>query len=436
MLSIKNIRFTDPRKWPFFYGWVIMVMTTLGLFVSIPGQTMAVSAFTDSLIDALNISRNQLSTTYMIGTITSAFLLKRAGLWYDRYGAKVVMFLATLTMSFAMLGMANLVPLSNVFAENLFHLFSAKTWSMILLSLFFFLARLNGQGIMSMVARNMLMKWFFRKRGFANGISSMVANALFAMATVILAYFVSKYQWDVTYCILAVILFVASILFLGTYEDNPESFGLLPDGKKYETQSVKKEKSTGRDFTYNQAIRTRAFWSVTLITAFFGCFVTGFTFHIFSIFRDANIPWERGQDVFIYSAILSTLLSFGGSVISDHIKTKYLVLLAAVGGLMCGIGLAFVSNPMFFIILIVGYGTIGGLFGVLLTVAHPGYFGKKHLGAITGRNMSLIIFGSAVSPLLFSLSKTYFDSYLPVSLIFASLALLIFLFTLTVKEPQ
>jgi hypothetical protein len=33
-----------------FYGWVILVVTTIGILMSIPGQTAGVSVFTDHLL--------------------------------------------------------------------------------------------------------------------------------------------------------------------------------------------------------------------------------------------------------------------------------------------------------------------------------------------------------------------------------------------------
>ena len=74
-----NLRWQDipfaPRRWPFFYGWVILAASTVGILASIPGQTMGVSVFTDHLIAALRISRVQLSTAYMFGTVASSFML-------------------------------------------------------------------------------------------------------------------------------------------------------------------------------------------------------------------------------------------------------------------------------------------------------------------------------------------------------------------------
>ncbi|MDD4426030.1 MAG: hypothetical protein PHS40_08900, partial [Mariniphaga sp.] len=69
----------NPQKVPFFYGWIILFASIVGVLASAPGQTMGVSTFTDYLIDSIRISRNQISSAYMIGTIGSSFLLTWAG---------------------------------------------------------------------------------------------------------------------------------------------------------------------------------------------------------------------------------------------------------------------------------------------------------------------------------------------------------------------
>lgn len=50
-------------------------------------------------------------------------------------------------------------------------------------------------------------------------------------------------------------------------------------------------------------------------------------------------------------------------------------------------------------------------FGVLNSVTWPRFFGRQHLGAITGRVMSILIFGSAIAPSVFSFSYTLLGSY-------------------------
>ncbi|MBV63275.1 MAG: hypothetical protein CMP45_02050, partial [Rickettsiales bacterium] len=61
----------SPKKFTFFYGWVIVLAGTLAVVFSIPGQTMGFSVFTDVLIKELGLSRVQLSTAYCLGTVIS-----------------------------------------------------------------------------------------------------------------------------------------------------------------------------------------------------------------------------------------------------------------------------------------------------------------------------------------------------------------------------
>ena len=102
-----NVPFT-PARWPFFYGWMIVVVATLSIIGSIPGQTAAVGVFTDSLIDTLGITRNQLSIAYLIGTVISGLILPYAGKLLDKIGVRFM-------SVFAALGLAgSLWVLSNV----------------------------------------------------------------------------------------------------------------------------------------------------------------------------------------------------------------------------------------------------------------------------------------------------------------------------------
>ena len=63
----------SPKKLPFFYGWVVWVISTLGFLFSIPGQTMGMAVFTDPFIEVLGITRTELSITYLFGTMCSSF---------------------------------------------------------------------------------------------------------------------------------------------------------------------------------------------------------------------------------------------------------------------------------------------------------------------------------------------------------------------------
>jgi OFA family oxalate/formate antiporter-like MFS transporter len=51
---------------------VILIVGSLGVILSIPGQTAGVSVYTDHLIKNLALSRVAISFAYLIGTLTSS----------------------------------------------------------------------------------------------------------------------------------------------------------------------------------------------------------------------------------------------------------------------------------------------------------------------------------------------------------------------------
>ena len=86
----------DPARVPFYYGWVVLAAGTLGIIASIPGQTAGVSVFTDPISETTGLTRLQLAISYLIGTGSSGLVLPRAGRAIDRYGARVMAFIAAI----------------------------------------------------------------------------------------------------------------------------------------------------------------------------------------------------------------------------------------------------------------------------------------------------------------------------------------------------
>ncbi|MCK5735472.1 MAG: MFS transporter, partial [Spirochaetaceae bacterium] len=156
----------DPAKVPFYYGWIIVVVGTLGLIFSIPGQTMGVSVFTDHLIKVLGLSRLRISTAYMVGTLISALLMTRAGRLYDRLGARTtaagaVVFLALCLLFFSRIDNIAFL-LSQLFGGSTV---SAGVSGFAVIVIGFFGVRFFGQGVLTLVSRTMVMRWFEERRG-------------------------------------------------------------------------------------------------------------------------------------------------------------------------------------------------------------------------------------------------------------------------------
>ncbi len=151
----------DIRRLPFFYGWAIWLLSLLGFLASIPGQTMGMAVFTDPLIEALDLSRRQLSMAYLIGTVTSSLFLTRAGRWYDALGGRIMVPLAAIALSLALLFISATDLLSGLLGGS-------EAMTFLLITLGYFGVRFFGQGILTNCSANILLLWFERRRGLVS----------------------------------------------------------------------------------------------------------------------------------------------------------------------------------------------------------------------------------------------------------------------------
>ena len=84
---------------------------------------------------------------------------------------------------------------------------------------------------------------------------------------------------------------------------------------------------------------------------------------------------------------------------------------------MSTVGLAHLKAGWPTAMVIVGNGVSTAIFGLLSAVTWPGFFGRRHLGAISGLNMSITVLFSAIGPVLFSQSLSWTGTYRSAALV-------------------
>jgi OFA family oxalate/formate antiporter-like MFS transporter len=425
-----NIPFA-PSKTKFFYGWVVLFAGTIGVLASIPGQTMGVSVFTDHLIADLEVSRVQISLAYLIGTALSGFIITYAGILYDKMGARVIAMGAGFLLGIMLIYLTKVDYISGLLVK----IFKPEDLSYItipLLIIGFFGIRFFGQGVLTMTSRNMVMKWFDKKRGFANALLGVFTALGFSVSPKILKGMIDSYQWKEAWIILAVIVGVLFVIFSFLFfRDNPSDAGLIPDGKIIKENKKKFKSTPDKDYTLKEAISTYSFWLFNLNLTLFALFMTALTFHLESIFRHAGYSSEVAISIFIPSSFVAVSFSFIGSWLSDYTRLKYFLILSFGGILLAMTGFIYLKTLWGIPLLIAGSGITQGMFGILMSITWPRFFGLKNLGSISGFVMSFTVLGSALGPFIFSLSEKITDSYIPVVIIL--FVITFFLFILSFK---
>ena len=391
--------------------------------MSLPGQTIGVSAFTDPLMEAVHLTRSQLSLAYLIGTVVSSLFLTPAGKLYDRFGARIMAIASAAIMGSVLIFLSYTGKITD-------HLNLSAPQTIAMTAFGFFILRFSGQGVLTMTCRNMAMKWFDHLRGLVNGVQGPLVALGFSMAPAWFGGMINLWGWENSWRGIGLFaLFIFTIFAWIFYRDNPEECALIPDGKAAHAHKVKKAFPLTREMNLKEARRTISFWAIALTLGYSGLFVTALSYHHRAIFEAAGLDVESTIKFFFpAAAVLSVILKVVGGILSDKVTVRTLLFIFAAGHIISAIGFFLLSTPVGLWILIIGYGIGGGFFTILAGVCFPRLFGRKHLGAVSGLSMSIIVFSSAIGPYLFSkindITSSFTSSFYILAVLIAGLLIM------------
>lgn len=392
-----------PIRTPFYYGWLIVVLSGIGVFFSGPGQTYSNSVFIESYILHFGMSQTEVASIYSAATLLSGSLLFLMGRATDRYGRRIMMTLAAL-----MLGAACM--------------FNSVITGPVMLFIGFFLVRYFGQGSLTLIPNTLVSQWFMKYRGRALsfvGIGGLLGAAAFPP---LINALIDAWGWQSTWRILgiALIVFFAPLSYF-LVRNRPEDAGLLPDGTGRSAGEQEEPNSSSPEnapplphedsWTLKEATRTRAFWLIMICGAIPGMIITGITFQLFSILGERGV--DRVTTAFLLGMI--PLVSFGCSLLAGFIveRMEARKLLAFSFLMACASPLLLLVSDHYALVLAfaVVWGMSQGFMNVPLGVLWPNYFGRKHLGSIQGVTHTAVVIGSALGPIQFGWAYDQFGHY-------------------------
>ena len=391
--------------------------------MSSPGQTYVVSIFIESFIADLGISRSLVSTLYTLGTLVGSFVLPMVGYQLDRHGARLIVVLITALFGLACVYMG--------YVQNAF-----------MLGLGFIALRMLGQGSLGLVCTNIINQWWVRRRGMVMGISGM-AGSLISLGGFpnLINWLLPIYGWRSTYIFLGIILvFVMTPLAFIFFRNHPEDYGLQPDGGASGIFRSRKRKQvptgwTEVHWTLGQAMHTSVFWILVGSLSAISMLSTGLFFHIVSIFTDNGLTPDLAAAVFVPVAVTTALVNWGSGLLVDRVPVRVLL---AIGLFFQALSLL-MARSLSGITLVLIFGIVlgisSGLIRILGSVVWAMYFGRHHLGSITGFTTMITITGSAMGPMPLGIGRDLLGSYNLALIISAAIPLLLGILGLFIDDP-
>ncbi len=234
-----------------FYGWWIVAVSTIVLFVSSGIGFYGHGVILDPMRTFHGWSKATVSSAITLFFMTSGIMGMIIGRQVDRYGPKWILIFGSMIIGVGFIALG----------------FIRSAWQLYLL--YFFMAQ--GFSCTSLVPVNTLIaNWFIRKRGFAMSLTNTGLSAGAIVLVPFASFIISRWGLRVSLPVLGVIYGFVVIAAASFIKQRPSDLNQFPDGEPPQTSSADKNNLAGsysmqmRVWTRSSAIRTVPFWSIVI----------------------------------------------------------------------------------------------------------------------------------------------------------------------------
>ncbi len=403
--------------WRDFIGWRVALLATVTAALTGPGQTIGVSVFVDPMIETLDLTRSELSTAYLVGTLVGAVALLPVGRRIDRVGARRAMTLIGLAFGVGLLVMAGVQ-------------------GFVTLVVGFTLIRWLGQGSLQLVSTLSITPWFERRRGFVFGLSASATAALMSFTPIVLGAAIGVVDWRIAWVLsaLAIWLVVVPIARFGII-DRPADVGQYADGDPAPHPS---DPPAPVAFSHSrrEALVQPRFWLLSAVIATTSMLITALNFHQISILGDQGLTVTEAAAMFLPQVIGALTAGLLVGALADRVPARFLLLLTMLL-LACSLVLAAFLSPGWIILAYaISLGAAAGASRPLVATLLPRWYGLTHIGSIQGVSALVTVAASAAGPVALSLVSDNIGGYAPSALLLIAMPLVIGIAALTISEPE
>jgi MFS family permease len=282
-----------------FYGWLIVVVSAVGLFLGAPLVIFSFSVFFKPLVVNFHASRAAVSFAFSLMNTVGALWIPLSGMLIDRLGAKRVIIWMTLFYG--------LILIAALWVGN-------SIWQ---LYLFFSIlgVALSG-GPVPVPYGAVISHWFNRNRGLALGLSMLGIGVGSVVVPLLAQRLITLFGWRITYAVFGgAVLLVPLPIVAALLRNDPAELGLQPDGDETARGPLLSQQGK-QGMTWYEIWHSSVFWMLICIFSLTGACVHGAVIHMSAIFTDRGVSAER-------AALAASLV--GAALIVGRLGCGYLL---------------------------------------------------------------------------------------------------------------
>jgi sugar phosphate permease len=402
-----------------FYGWWV-VAAGFGL-ESLIGALMfhAYGAYAVLLREEFGWSKTMLSAAFAMARAESGILGPLQGWLTDRFGPRV------------------LIRIGMVIFGVGFMLFSRIEGPVAFFLTFFMMALGSSLGGYLPVGVA-IVAWFRRRRALALSVSAS-GMAIGGLLTPLVVLAASRVGWRWTAFASGLLVIAAGVPLAQVMRRRPEAYGWTPDGDPPRPASADvpdRPAPVQRDFTVREALRTRAFWYISLGHAASLLVVSAVMVHmIIHVTERLGYALPQAGSVVALMTVMQAVGQLTGGWLGDRFSKRRIAaacMLAHGAALMI---LAFAGAFWMVLAFAVLHGTAWGMRGPLMGAIRADYFGSAAFGTITGVSSMVLMIGMMGGPLVAGILADRTGSYVPGFSVLAALATIGSVFFLLARRP-
>jgi sugar phosphate permease len=403
-----------------FYGWWMVGTGSLMQFVQSTLLLNSFGAYFAILRDDRGWSKTELSGAAAMHQLEAAVLGPVLGWCLDRFGPQWIIRTGVVVFG------AGFMLLSQI--ESLLAFYGA------------FIMTAIGASLCGFFPLNVvLINWFEKYR--ARALSTMqIGMAAGGLCVPLVAVALATWGWRATAFASGVLVIVICLPLSFVFRNRPEDHGLRLDGAQPFVNSVsesgKSKEEPTRDFTAREALRTPAFWLLSLGHGFALFVVMGVNTHAITHMKEGLGYTIEAAALVIALQTVAQLAGVGiGAWIGDRLNKRLMSAACMVGHMAGLLFLTYAVNTAMIVAYALLHGAAWGLRGPLMQAIRADYFGRSAIGMILGLSFMIIVVGQVGGPMIAGILADLTGNYRAGFTVLALLAGLGSAFFLLARRP-
>ena len=393
------VRWLFPRR--FFYGWTLVGVAAFVMVIGTVPLFQGMTVWFVVLENHFGWTTTQLSIAFSLSRVEGSIMGPISGYLIDKLGSRRMVFIGLAIAGGGFIIMSRMT--------NIWHFYAA------------FIVMSMGVGLGTwMPMMTVLNNWFVRHRSTAMALA-MEGFLVGGMVLVPLLAFAidpdapGRPGWRNTSLAIGIFLAAAALPISRLIRNSPEPHGQHPDGDAAAARARQSPApgaaSDAPDYTWQEAIRTKNFWLITMGHACSSIVIVTITVHLGPMLDDRGFSLQTvGWVVGAYTGVAAVFTLVGGYA-GDRLPIRLALF-----------GFSAVQSAAVLALILADTPPIAYLFAALMGIGFGGrnplttairgvYFGRKAFASITGMSMIpmniLLLAAPLFAGIMFQTTQSY-----------------------------